>query len=84
MKCIKAIKETKDISLGTIKRVDDKTAINMVGSLWAYISKAEWKAATRKSKPTESTGEEKSKPSQEQTEKKPYKKGQKSEKHKNK
>lgn len=79
MKCIKAIKETKDVSVGTIKRVDDKTAINMVGSFWEYISKAEWKAATKKPK-TEKTEVE----SPESVEKKPYKKGQKSEKHKNK
>ena len=79
MKCIKAIKETKDVSVGTIKRVDDKTAINMVGSFWEYISKAEWKASTRKPK-TEKTEAQ----STESVEKKPYKKGQKSEKHKNK
>jgi hypothetical protein len=84
MKSIKSIKETKDVALGTIKRVDDKTAINMVGNMWAYISKAEWKAATRKSKPTEVKGEENSQQPQEQTDKKPYKKGQKSDKHKNK
>lgn len=81
MKCIKAIKETKDVTLGTIKRVDDKTANNMVGSTWVYISKAEWKTSTRKSKPIETSEEKK----QEETmERKPYKKGQKSEKHKNK
>lgn len=48
MKCIKAIKETKDVTLGTIKRVDDKTANNMVGSTWVYISKAEWKNFNKK------------------------------------
>lgn len=84
MKCIKSIKETKDVALGTIKRVDDKTAMNMVGNMWTYISKAEWKAVTRKSKPIETKVEEKSQSVQEQTEKKPYKKGQKSDKHKNK
>ena len=26
-----------------VKRVDEKTAYNMVGSSWAYISKTEWK-----------------------------------------
>lgn len=59
MKCIKAIKETKDVTLGTIKRVDDKTANNMVGSTWVYISKAEWKTSTRKSKPIETSEEKK-------------------------
>ncbi len=31
MKCIKAIRESKGVQVGDIKRVDDKTAINMVG-----------------------------------------------------
>lgn len=48
MKTIKAIRKSKDVEIGDIKRVDDKTANNMVGSMWAYISKTEWKAATRK------------------------------------
>jgi hypothetical protein len=50
MKCIKAIKATKEVEIGEIKRVDDKTAQNMVGSYWQYISKSEWKLATRKPK----------------------------------
>ena len=79
MKCIKAIKETKDVSVGTIRRVDDKTANNMVGLSWAYVPKSEWKSQTRKSKPKEEVSEEKT-----QSEKKPYKKGERSEKHKNK
>jgi hypothetical protein len=53
MKCIKAIKATKDVEVGQIKRVDDKTAENMVGSHWQYISKSEWKLATRKPKQLE-------------------------------
>ena len=81
MKCIKSIKETKDVALGTIRRVDDKTANNMVGNYWAYIPKSEWKKETRKSKPT--TEQVADQPS-EQVEKKPYKKGQRSEKNKNK
>jgi hypothetical protein len=85
MKCIKAIKATKEIEVGTIKRVDDKTANNMVGSSWIYISKSEWKKSTRsqvktKSEPSQDQVDTKS----ESTEKKPYKKGQRSEKHKNK
>lgn len=80
MKCIKSIKETKDVALGTIRRVEDKVANNMVGNYWAYVSKAEWKKETRKSKPTEQVTEQET----ESTEKKPYKKGQRSEKHKNK
>jgi len=50
MKTIRAIKGTKDVELGEIRRVDDRTAHNTVGSLWQYISKSEWKLATRKSK----------------------------------
>ena len=80
MKCIKSIKETKDVALGTIRRVEDKVANNMVGNYWAYVPKSEWKKETRKSKPTEQVTEQ----STEQVEKKPYKKGQRSEKHKNK
>ena len=80
MKCIKALRASKDVEVGEIKRVDDKTAYNMVGSSWAYVPKSEWKLATRKSKPTEQVTEQAS----EQEEKKPYKKGQRSEKHKNK
>lgn len=53
MKCIKAIKATKEVEVGEIKRVDDKTAQNMVGSHWQYISKSEWKMATRKPKQLE-------------------------------
>jgi hypothetical protein len=47
MKAIKSIKKTKEVELGEIRRVDDKTAHNMVGYLWLYISKSEWKNATR-------------------------------------
>lgn len=81
MKCIKAIRATKDVELGTIKRVDDKTANNMVGLSWAYVPKSEWKLATRKSK--QSTEQVTDKVT-DQAEKKPYKKGERSEKHKNK
>ena len=80
MKCIKAIKETKDVVVGTIRRVDDKTANNMVGNFWAYVPKSEWKKETRKSKPTEQVIDQ----ATEQVEKKPYKKGERSPKHKNK
>jgi hypothetical protein len=55
MKTIKAIRKSKDVEIGDIKRVDDKTANNMVGSMWAYISKTEWKQATRKPKDEAST-----------------------------
>ena len=76
MKCIKAIKATKDVEVGTIKRVDNKTANNMVGNFWVYIPKSEWKLATRKSKPIVQETDQDT----DQVEKKPYKKGQKPEK----
>jgi len=41
MKCLKNLKT------GNIIRVDDKQANQMVGSIWSYISKTEWKLATR-------------------------------------
>ncbi len=83
MKTIMAIKDGKEFKSGEIRRVDDKTAFNMVGLSWKYISKTEWKNSTRNQVGT------KLEPSQvqvetEQVEKKPYKKGQRSEKHKNK
>ena len=43
MKCIQAIRANKDVQVGDIKRVDDKTAMNMVGISWQYVSKTEWK-----------------------------------------
>jgi hypothetical protein len=43
MKCIKAIRASKGVEVGDIKRVDEKTAYNMVGTSWAYIPKTEWK-----------------------------------------
>ena len=46
MKTIKSIKKTKEVEVGEIRRVDDKTAHNMVGNLWQYISKSEWKKST--------------------------------------
>ena len=53
MKCIQSIKQTKNIELGTIKRVDEKDADSSVKSgYWKYIPKSEWKLTTRKSKQT--------------------------------
>ena len=81
MKTIKSIKKTKEVELGEIKRVDDKTAHNMVGNLWQYISKSEWKSSkTIESEPSRNQVGTKSEPSSEQVEKKPYKKGSKPEK----
>ena len=66
MKCIKALRASKDIEVGEIKRVDDKTANNMVGISWAYVPKSEWKLQTRKSKPKEEELEQKKKPNPKQ------------------
>lgn len=79
MKTIKAIKSSSEVEVGEIRRVDDKTAFNMVGNYWAYISKTEWKQSTRKA-----VSPVVEKPNVEQVDKKPYKKGQKSTEHKNK
>ena len=76
MKCIKAIRASKDVELGDIKRVDDKTAMNMVGLSWQYVSKTEWK----KWKGVKPVAEKVETETVEQTEKKPYKKGSKPEK----
>ena len=83
MKTIMAIKDGKEFKSGEIRRVDDKTAFNMVGLSWKYISKTEWKNSTRNQVGTKSEPS-KGQVETEQLEKKPYKKGQRSEKHKNK
>jgi len=52
MKCIKAIKASKTIEVGTIQRVDDVEAEARVKSnYWIYISKSEWKATQPKEEP---------------------------------
>ena len=79
MKCIKSIRASKDVQVGDIKRVDDKTAMNMVGLSWQYVSKTEWKLSRGK-KVVEETTEQLTAQPTEQVEKKPYKKGSKPEK----
>jgi hypothetical protein len=52
MKCIKAIKTSKTIEVGTIQRVDDVEAEARVKSnYWVYISKSEWKSTQSKEEP---------------------------------
>ena len=80
MKCIKALRTGKDVQVGDIKRVDEKTAYNMVGSSWEYVSKTEWKLSRGKKVVKETTEEVVVNQSTEQVEKKPYKKGSKPEK----
>ena len=75
MKCIKALRTGKDVQVGDIKRVDEKTAYNMVGSSWEYVSKTEWKLSKGKKVVEETATEQPT----EQIEKKPYKKGSKPE-----
>ena len=79
MKCIKALRTGKDVQVGDIKRVDEKTAYNMVGSSWSYISKTEWKLSRGKKVVKETTEQVNDQPT-DQVEKKPYKKGSKPEK----
>jgi len=51
MKCIKAIRATKYSEVGDIKRVTDVEANEKVDTgYWSFVSKSEWKLATRKSK----------------------------------
>lgn len=81
MKCIKSIRTTKEVELGEIKRVDDKTAQNMVGSVWQYVSKTEWKSSIRtNSEPIRKQVIEDVEQVTEKIDRKPYKKGQKPEK----
>ena len=79
MKCIKAIRPSKGVEVGDIKRVDDKTAMNMVGLSWQYVSKTEWKLSRGKKVAEEVTEQSSDQPT-EQVEKKLYKKGSKPEK----
>lgn len=83
MKCIQAIRASKDVEVGDIKRVDDKTAYNMVGLSWKYVSKTEWKLSRGKKVTTEISTQDVDQ-STNKVDKKPYKKGERSEKHKNK
>ena len=79
MKCIKALRTGKDVQVGDIKRVDEKTSYNMVGSSWSYISKTEWKLSRGKKVVKETTEQVNDQPT-DQVDKKPYKKGSKPEK----
>jgi hypothetical protein len=49
MKCIKSIKLSKKVELGTTKRVGEKEAESEVKSgYWKYIPKSEYKTSTGK------------------------------------
>jgi len=54
MKCIKCIKQTKNYDLNEIRRTENQDAEEKVASgVWMFISKSEWKLATRKPKTEE-------------------------------
>lgn len=58
MKTIRAIKGTKNVQVGTIKRIGEKEADSEVkGGYWEYIPKSEWKSKT-KNQESSSTEEE--------------------------
>ncbi len=61
MKTIKALRDTKEFQKGEIRRVDDKTAHMMVGLVWGYISKSEWKKQTRNPKEVDTVEKPKTK-----------------------
>jgi hypothetical protein len=45
MKCIKAVKPTKHVKVGEIKRVQDEEAyLSVKDRYWQYVPKSEWKA----------------------------------------
>ena len=49
MKTIKSIKATKNVEVGTIKRVGEKEADSEVrGGYWKYVPKSEYKGTNRK------------------------------------
>jgi len=71
MKCLKAIKPTKNVEVGKIVRVDDKEAdLKVKDGYWEYTSKSEW----RKSKGVEKSTEEVSEPQETKVENKKSKK----------
>ncbi len=61
MKTIMALRDTKEFKKGEIRRVDDKTAHMMVGLVWGYISKSEWKKQTRNPKEVDAVEKTKTK-----------------------
>lgn len=56
MKCIKSVKQTKQIRLGEIIRTTDEDAQEKVrGGFWVYAKKSEWKEGRIPNKKTETT-----------------------------
>lgn len=49
MKCIRAIKATKQTKIGELKRVSDKEADSATkDGYWQYVAKSEWKYLNKK------------------------------------
>ena len=59
MKCIKAIRSTKHVEVGEIKRIDDIEAESLVKSgYWKYVPKSEYKGTKAVKEETASVVEE--------------------------
>lgn len=77
MKSIKAIRASKNVEVGQIKRINDVEAESRVrGGNWTYVPKSEWKANKASAKEAAATSVEQT---TEEMVKKPYKKGAKTE-----
>ncbi len=49
MKCIRAVKATKQTKIGELKRLSDKEAdVATKGGYWQYVPKSEWKHLNKK------------------------------------
>lgn len=56
MKCIKSVKQTKQVKLGEIIRTTDEDAQDKVrGGFWTYVKKSEWKEGRTPNKKVETT-----------------------------
>lgn len=54
MKCVKAIKSSKNVEVGTVIRIGDTDADAKVKTgYWAYAPKSEWKAQKNPQKTTQ-------------------------------
>ena len=53
MKCVKAIKSSKHVEVGTVIRVDDQEAeMKVKTGYWQYAPKSDWKARNTKQEKT--------------------------------
>ena len=56
MKCIRAVKATKQYKIGEVKRVSDKEAESATrDGYWQYVAKYEWKSLNKKLEQESST-----------------------------